>query len=150
MTSTPAAAARRASATEPTWWKTVTPAAWARPMYGVGSPQKRERTGTRSSRQPATWSSTGKWRSRFTPNGLAVSARTRRISSRKTGGELRAGQVGPHRRGDDRVLDPQQVAEIGSHEYPKGLTDDPAQQPRGHRGLHLPESNHAPAICWSG
>src|SRR5262249_32532000 len=55
-------------------------------MYGVGSPQKRERTGTRSSRQTATWSSTGKWRSRFTPNGLAVSARTRRISSRKTGG----------------------------------------------------------------
>src|SRR5262245_23378972 len=33
----------------------------------------------------ATWSSTGTWRSRFTPNGLAVKARTRRISSRKTG-----------------------------------------------------------------
>src|SRR5262249_5812485 len=36
------------------------------------------------------------------------------------GNELRAGQVGPHRRGDDRVLDSQQVAEIGSHEYSKG------------------------------
>src|SRR6516164_7088564 len=86
ITSMPAAAARSASATEPTWWKTLTPPACARPTYGVGSPQKNERTGTRSSRQTATWSSAGKCRIRFTPNGLSVSARTRRISRRKSGG----------------------------------------------------------------
>ncbi len=38
------------------------------------------------------------------------------------GDELRAGQVRPHWSGDDRVLDPQQVAETGSHEHPRGLT----------------------------
>jgi hypothetical protein len=38
------------------------------------------------------------------------------------GDELRAGQVGPHRRGDDRVLDTQQVAKIGPHHFLKGPT----------------------------
>jgi hypothetical protein len=34
------------------------------------------------------------------------------------GDELRAGQIGSHWRGDDRMLDPEQIAEIGFHKYP--------------------------------
>ena len=48
-------------------------------------------------------------------------AEAARVAHRRD--ELRTGQVGPHRRGDDRVLDPQQVAERGFHGHPKGLTD---------------------------
>lgn len=36
--------------------------------------------------------------------------------------EIGAGQIGPHRRGDDRMFDPQHVAERGFHEHPRGLT----------------------------
>jgi hypothetical protein len=36
--------------------------------------------------------------------------------------QLRAGQIRPHRRGDDWMFDSQHVAERGFHEYLKMLT----------------------------
>jgi len=49
-------------------------------------------------------------------------AKAARVAHRRD--ELRAGQVGTHWRGDDWVLDPQQVAKRGFHEYTKGLTPE--------------------------
>ena len=75
--STPAATARFASSTDPTWTITVAPPATA--TIGVGSPQKRTRIGTPCSTAisaVARWSS---WRIRLTPNGRSVSSRVRSI-----------------------------------------------------------------------
>src|SRR6516162_4526304 len=55
-------------------------------MNGVGSPQNNDSAPTLSSMQTRTPSSCGKCRTKFTPNGLLVSARKRRISSRRRAG----------------------------------------------------------------
>src|SRR5262245_33129332 len=48
------------------------------------------------------------------------------------GDQLRAGQIRPHWRGDDRTLDPKHVAECGFHGHSNRLTTETAEcsQPR--------------------
>jgi hypothetical protein len=80
---------------------TLIPAACARPITGVGSPQKVRSTGTRSSRHTSTTASggNGKWgppNSTPTPKGLAVSERSFWISSRSTGGGLPLNDMMPN------------------------------------------------------
>src|SRR5262249_34842096 len=73
-----------AAAAEPTVCITMAPPAFARGTRDDGSRQKKEMTGTRSSRQAARRSSCGTSRFRLTPNGRNVRARISLIS-RRTG-----------------------------------------------------------------
>ncbi len=81
-TSTPQSTARRASSARATVCRTLAPPACVRSTSGAGSPQKKEITGTPSSRQTASRSSCGQWRTRLAPNGRSVSARVLRTWSR--------------------------------------------------------------------
>ena len=82
MTSTPAAAARRAASTVRTWQMTSAPASCAAPTYGVGSANECATTRTPSPSAAAINSAVrGRWLMKPTPNGRSVNSRASRICS---------------------------------------------------------------------
>ncbi|GAA2168158.1 hypothetical protein [Actinomadura napierensis] len=81
-----ASAARTASVTLPTVCMCSAPASRICRLTGAGSPQKVEMIGTRSAKQTASVSATGRAKTRFAANGRPISRRTKPMSWRAPSG----------------------------------------------------------------